>query len=290
MKRKPFTALRFHENGFLVIFSVYTLSFLLCFFLALMGRGVERVTEAVLFMPPLLAVYLPVLFLLHSEEGRESPLGAQRIKKECWTAEILFVFCAFALGTGGALLCGKLGLPLFFYGMALPTDFSLLSLFAVVVFGAFCEEILLRGVMQTHLATLGEVASVLVSASLSAALGLSLSSLPLLLAAGGLCAIARHRTDSLWGSVFVSAVARLGIYLVSADVWQGLVARAGVVLLSVLLLSFATVAFVAVFFVSRQRYTNRTVCRNRKECVTACLLALLFLGLSVGASFLISTL
>ena len=129
MKRTPFGAIRLLEDRFLMIFSVYAVSFLLCFFLSWMRRGANANTEAVLFTLPLLAVYLPVLFFLRSEEGRDAPLGLKRIEKAFWPEEILFIVCAFALGTGGALLFGKLSLPLCFYGMALPDTFSFLSFF-----------------------------------------------------------------------------------------------------------------------------------------------------------------
>lgn len=290
MERKPFSKIRFLENRFWMLFSVYSGSFLLCFFLAWMEKGGEANADAYIAALPLLAFYLPLLFFVQSEGGQEASLGMERIEKAFLPQGLLFLVSAFTLGTGGSLLCGSLGLPLLVYGLALPTSFSPLSFFAVVFLGAFCEEMLLRGALQARLASFGAKIAVPISTCLSAALCFSLTSLPLFLAVGGLCAFVRHRAHSVWAALWVAASARLGIYLVAVGAWQSLGDKAGVGLLSALLLAAALVSFVALFFARGGKpITYEATEGDGKNGVIACLLALLFLGLSVGASFLIPT-
>ena len=288
MKRKLSGASRLLENHFFLLFSVYAVSFFLCFFLSWIKAKNEVRADVFLFALPLIAMYLPFLFFSHSEEGRKLSVGLRAIPGEYAVDMLLLMASSFALGTGGALLYQKLSLPLLWNGMAVPTEFSLLSLVAVVVFGAFFEEILVRGAMQGHLASAGAACAVSLSACFSAALCFSAFSLPFFLILGALCAFSRHRTGSVFGAFGVSAFARLGFYLVNCGAWKRVVERVGGRLSVLLMLGLSFLLLCSVFFLKHQRQgVSQLTFVGRKGGAVLWLLALLFVGLSVGGAFLL---
>ncbi|MBO7170886.1 MAG: CPBP family intramembrane metalloprotease [Clostridia bacterium] len=291
MKRKLFGASRLLENDFFLLFSVYTVSFVLCFFLAWIKARNGALADAYLFAIPLIAMYLPFLFFSYSEEGRKISVGLQAVKQGCGVDVLLLSISALAFGTGGSLLYQSLSLPLLWHGMAIAKEFSVLSLVAVVAFGSFCEELLVRGAIQGHLTSLGTIRAVALSACFSAALCFSVSSFPFFLILGGLCAFARQRVGSVWGAFVASFAARLGFYLSHCGVWKGAVERIGGTLLSLLFLALALGSFCSVFFLKhRKQSVSQETFVGRKGSAALWLLAILFVGLSVGASFLIPTL
>lgn len=290
MKRKTFTALRFVENRFSLLFAVYVVSFLLCFSLSAFMPHREEGRYALLLALLLIAFYLPLLFLLRSEEGRNAPLGMNRIKKVFLPEAGMLAAAAFALGTGGALLYQGISFPLPVYGMAIfPEKFSLFSFFALVLVSAFCEEILVRGALQTHFATLGSFLAVAVSACLSAALCFSLSALPLFLLAGLLCAIARSRTESVFSALTCAVLFRLGIYLVALSLWRAPAEAIGTVALSLVFLSVFLLLAVGAFFTGKGKHKRRERAErdSGRQRLALVLLAACALALSTGASFLI---
>ena len=292
MKRRAFNTLRFVENRFSLLLSVYAVSFLLCFLLSVWLPGEGETLPLLLLALPLVSLYFPLLFFLRSEEGRRAPFGLSRVNKAFFTETLLFAFAALCLGAGGILFYRYLSLPFVFYGsVTLPETFSLLFFIAFVPVTAFCEEMLVRGVLQTHFTTFGSWPAVLASALLSAALCLSVTALPLYLLAGGLCAIVRDRTSSVLPALLCAALWRFGAYLASASLFGAVLTARAPLLVSVLLLFVAALLLLGAML-SRKGKKRHHVAISKENGRTRWLIlawALCALLLCFGAGILLPT-
>ncbi len=290
MKQEKRKALRFLENRFLLLLSVYAVSFLLCFLFAALLPTEGELLYPLFLVVPFVAFYLPLLFFLNSEEGYRAPIGLDRVKKILVPELALYTVASFFLGTGGALLYRFLGWSFSLYGgVAFPGKFTVLSFFGLVILSAFCEEMLVRGALQTHFTAFGSFLAILTSACFSSAYGFSVSTLPFLFFTGLLCAVARDRTKSLFSALSCAVVWRVGVYLVFLSVWEGLSQGIGGLVMPLIFIALALLFAVLALFTGRSkiRETGYRDEEERKRKVGATLFALLALLLSFGASFLI---
>lgn len=291
MKRQNFMVLYLVENRLFLLLSMYAVSFLLCFLLSALMPAKGENLYLLLLLLSLVAHYLPLLFFLRSEEGRHASLGMTRVKKAFLPELFLLCAAAFLLGTGGALFYHARIFPTALYGtVPFPREFSFLSFLALVLFSSFCEELLVRGALQTYFRSFGSVTALFASACFSAAFGFSLLSLPFWLLMGAVCAVARDRTATLFSSLACAVLGRLGIYLASLSVWQSVCDAVGTVLFSLLLVGAAVLCVVCALVAGRHKKKQRGYVEadGGKQRFAVVLSAMAALGLSIGASFLIS--
>lgn len=278
------------ENRFLLLLCVYAISFLLCFLFTVWMPREEKLLYPLFWVAPLVSLYLPFLFFLNSEAGYRAPIGLNGVRKIFFPELALYTLSSFFLGTGGALLYRFFSWPLALYGgVVFPEKFSFLSLFGLVFLSAFCEEMLVRGAVQTHFTAFGSFLAILFSACLSAAYGFSVLAIPFCFSTGLLCAVARDRTKSLLSALSCAVFGRFGAYLVSVSAWETLTQQISGVVLPLILIAAGVLFAVVAIFTGRNkiRETGYKAEEERTRKVVAASVALFALLLSFGASFLI---
>ncbi len=291
MKHREDTSSGFLENRFALLVATYAASFfLLAAAVLFLPHTLWEKAPLALLIVAVVVFYIPALFFLQSENGKEAELGACPLPKREWGPLALWALSAFAFGACGSLLYNSLDKALLLYGVIeMPASFSFVSFFTFVIVCPFCEELLCRGLIETHFLAHGPVLSVFCSACLSAAFGFSFFALPFFLVMGLLLSIVRLRTGSLFSALACASFLRLGMYLSSVGIWQDVAAFMGKMWTAIAFGLLALALFFTALFVKRRKrqtlHFKTHDSADKKS--TSVLFSILALALSIGVSFLI---
>ena len=217
MEKRTLFSLSFWRDRTHLLLLLYGISSLLFFFLAsffLRGREASDIPLS-LGLAQALALFLPLLFALHMQEGETFFQTRDRLSFSFVLRAISVLLSACAFFLGYKALLSLLEIPFAYTVLRVPApEISPLSVVSFVVLPAFLEEFFCRGLVYSHLREYGIVSCMTVTTLLSAFLYLpSPWLLPLLLVFGILMGLLRLISRSFFPTFLMMAAVKLFCFL-----------------------------------------------------------------------------